>query len=162
MTSGAGRQPAAAWQVAEQQLCYAPTEGGSLLTRGPALPSYELVLNVQLDGDPAAAPAYALLPALDEAGNGPRLTIERDGSGWAMLWQGAAGAQRYPLPPSFDPRAFQHFRLRKEDGQLAVHCGATLVGKGDVTPGPTRVGLAGFAAPARFDLIRVTAIGGAV
>ncbi len=141
------------WAVRRQELVFAgPGEG--LLRRGPARRAYELVVNARLRDE---AGAYGIAPAIAADGGGPLLTIRRDADRWLLRAQEGDNSAEFPLPPEFEPTAYQQFRLRKQDGRLDVHWEARHLATLMVGKGPTEVGLYGRGGVA-FDMARLTAL----
>ena len=130
--------------------------GETLLTKGPLLEAYILVANGRFIGDGAASGSYGFAPVHDGTASGPILTIEQDGSGWALVAQGTG--ERFGLPATLDPFQAQQFRFRKEGGQLAILCNAEPLGALAVTDQPSRPALVVRGATVAFDMVRVTAL----
>ena len=148
------------WRIRDQQLWHLATEGHSRLSRGPLPSAYELVVNARL-ASAGGDVAYGFYPALNEDGSGPLLSVERDGERWRLVWPGRdehMTAARFPLPETFDPSVYQHFRFRKEGDQLALQWGTHVLGKVQAPSYPARVGLYAANAVVAFDQVRVTAI----
>lgn len=146
-------QPAA-WAIQQKQLTFTNPNGASLLQKGPYLAAYEMVVNARL----VSGACYGIAPTQTTRDEGPLLTIEQNGSGWAARWQVKETTQLFPLPKTFDPTVYQQFRLRKENGRLTIHWEQSEIATLPVTTEPTRIGLYGRCATATFDLVRVTAV----
>ncbi|MBK8129197.1 MAG: hypothetical protein IPK53_09860 [bacterium] len=121
-----------------------------------------MVVNARL----ISGACYGIAPAQTDpsagsgqtGGEGPLLTIVRNGSSWAARWQDNEITQLFPLPNVFDPTVYQQFRLRKENGRLTIHWEQYEIATLPVTTEPTRIGLYGRCATVAFDLVRVTAV----
>ncbi|MBW8873645.1 MAG: glycoside hydrolase family 43 protein [Acidobacteria bacterium] len=158
-------EPAAlGWEVLNDDGGDWRIEGGELvgfaetvswIARGPALESYELVVNARLiDGSPEDG--FGVAPALDLAGAGPQLLLARqEPGGWALL----AGEQNFHLPTAFDPFLYQQFRFRRAGTKAEIAWEGLPLGAVEVPAGPARIGL-GARGAAWFDAVRVTAIPG--
>ncbi|MDQ4077646.1 MAG: glycoside hydrolase family 43 protein, partial [Chloroflexota bacterium] len=133
--------PADNWHIENGQLAHHSTQEPGRLIKGCLLDVYELVVNVRLESDVGDDVAYGFYPALGEDGDGPLLAIERDQEGWAMQWHEQGTTRRFPLPREFDPFVYQQFRFRKEGGRLMLQWEEQVVGEGEVSPHPARVGL---------------------
>ncbi|HEX3557117.1 MAG TPA: glycoside hydrolase family 43 protein [Thermoanaerobaculia bacterium] len=145
------------WRIEEGELVgfSEMTSTVSWIARGPALESYELVVNARLiDGSPEDG--FGIAPALDSAGTGPRLLLARQApGGWALL----AGEQIFHLSTAFDPFIYQQFRFRRAGTKVEIAWEGLPLGAVEVPPGPARIGL-GARGAAWFDAVRVTAIPG--
>jgi hypothetical protein len=151
------------WQVCEGQLQNIPSgEARSLVTKGPLLESYELVVNARLDADISDGDAgYGFCTAYAEDGGGPALVLRRAGAGWALQLRGdGVRAGDFPLPASFDPFIHQHFRFIKLGGRLLIKLENESLGVVEVPEGASRVGLSAGGVKVSFDLVRVTMIKG--
>ncbi|HYX22674.1 MAG TPA: glycoside hydrolase family 43 protein [Thermoanaerobaculia bacterium] len=126
----------------------------SWIARGPALESYELVVNARLvDG---SEDGFGIAPALDSGGAGPRLLLARQKPGdWALC----AGEKILPLPAAFDPFQYQQLRCRRDGTKVEIAWEGLHLGAVEVPPGPARIGL-GARGAAWFDAVRVTATPG--
>ena len=131
----------------------------AVITKGPLLDAYELVVNARLL---ETAGGYGFYPALSASAPGPLLALERAGQGWALVRRDANLPTSFSLPDAFDPATHQHFRFRQQtDGRLTVHLEAHLLADLSLPPVPTRVGLAVTHGTAAFEMVRVTALAGA-
>jgi hypothetical protein len=86
---------------------------------------------------------------------GPLLAVERGAEHWEAVWRGDGSQVRAPLPDSFDPSAYQQWRLTRRGGRVAVAWEEHDVGVFDVLPGPAALGLAA-SGPAAFEMVRAT------
>lgn len=157
----------AAWRLADNLLRYSDeAEGrGAVIHRGPLLAAYELVVNVQLEGErQRGAGCYGFYPAYGAGGHDARITVERDGAeGWALVVRRSvnndAKVAEWPLPESFDPFRMQQFRFRKQKGRLSIQWEALPLGEIPTTTAEaTGVGLYAHRASVAFDMVRVTAL----
>src|SRR5581483_1915840 len=147
------------WRVDEDQLWYAGPHGeSSILTKGILPDEYELVVSARLMCEAGPGEGYGFLPALNEAGYSPLLTVERHEKGWAVCCDTRPDRQVFPLPVGFDPFEYQQFRFRRERGALVIQHEARTLGEIDATGEPRKVGLYGYRVIAAFDQVRVTAI----
>lgn len=127
-----------------------PAEAFVRIARGPELSSYELAVNVRVEGEGAAR----IRPAL--AGDaGPEIVLERGEGGGGLGVNGS----RMPLPDGFDPAVDQQLRFLKRGGEVAISWEGRPLGCVAVTAGPARIGLGASGAGASFEMVRVTARG---
>jgi hypothetical protein len=133
------------------------------VSRGPAFESYELAVNVRLEGEASAR----IYPALaGEAGGieptdptepfDPEIALDREG----FQLTDAQGTRRLPLPAGcdpFDPMVDQQLRFVKQDGLIEISWEGRPLGTVSAPPGPTRIGLGAAAGVASFEMVRVTA-----
>ncbi len=154
----ANSAPAASrWAIAEQTLQHPATTEPSIVTRGPALLSYEAVLNLRLlDAD--AMTGYAFYGAWTAATPGPRLELQRASAGWALAVADGATTARWPLPAAFDPALAQQFRLRKIGGEVWVAWEAEQLGVLTVAATPAQIAVQAGAGGVAIDLARATAL----
>jgi hypothetical protein len=146
----------AAWQVAAGAL--RGSAGNSAILKPVAFEACDMVINARA-GDAAPGAAYGIYPAAHPGRLGALLSIEPGAGGrWDALWHGddAAHSRRVPLPASFDPRAYQQWRLRRQGGRVAVAWEQHEVGVFEVPSGPAGLALAAFG-QAMFEMVRVTA-----
>ncbi|MFL6230787.1 MAG: glycoside hydrolase family 43 protein [Pyrinomonadaceae bacterium] len=139
-----------------------PSEG---VSRGGlvAHESFELILNVRLEGEDAGGDAvreYSLSPGVASAEGQPlSFVLERgEGGSWALSYVGDGSEQTFALPLGFAPREFQQFRFRRERGRLIVQVGAAFVCEVSAAFGGGSVSVAAGASPVLLDLARLTAI----
>ena len=146
------------WQVEEQQLWQQDARARhAVISKGPLLSSYELVINARLGSVAASEGCYGFFPALGEPEQGPLLTMTRRDAGWELVSGGPAGVHSFPLPPSFEPTVYQQFRFRKQGGRLTILWEAEMLGEVECPAEATRVGLYAHGAAAAFEMVRVTA-----
>lgn len=147
------------WFVRDQQLFGdAQHQSHALITKGPPFDCYEMVAAVRLVGEIEADGYFGFYPALNLLGNGSLLVaVERFGEDW-VLKLNRQDPVLFRFPTSFNAQTFQHFRFRKERGELFIQWEAELIGSVPCHPGPARVGLGAQHARAAFDAVRVTAI----
>jgi GH43 family beta-xylosidase len=147
------------WQIADGRLWINNIkERGASVFKGPALESYELVVNARLDLQGDSDGCYGFYPAAGPIDPGPLLKIESGSSGWCISTEGPSDLPRFPLPPDFDPFTYQQFRVRNDGGLVTVWCESALLGSLRIPKSPARVGLYARNAVAGFDLVRVTKI----
>jgi len=148
-----------AWKIKDHELTFdaGPGERG-IITKGPLLESYELVVNARLthllDGDGC----YGIYPALDSEGNGALLSLHRNESHWVLCWCEPAESRTFALPAAFDPFINQQFRFRKQDGRLVIRLESEVLGEVAVPADATRIGLHAEGAGVAFEMARVTAV----
>ncbi len=148
------------WRTRERQLVYEAAETAEgRITKGPPLESYELIVNARLrptvDGSRGT---YGFFPALTDDDGGLLLYLDTDAGGWRLRTRGGSEDVSLPLPASFDPFVFQHFRFLKRAGRLWVRWENELLGSLTVAQEATRVGLYAYHEGASFDFVRVTMI----
>lgn len=148
----------AGWQVSDAQLWRAAGEP-ALAAKGPALPSYELLVNARML-DPAAPIGYGIYPAYRPERLGPLIQLERAAGGWALVCHAPEPAARFALP-GFEPGEWQQLRFRKRGDRLAISLAGEPLGELPAPTGPAQVALQAGPAGAAFDLVRVTQLGGA-
>ncbi|HXG64535.1 MAG TPA: glycoside hydrolase family 43 protein, partial [Blastocatellia bacterium] len=103
------------WRVSDQHLWHVNPEGQhAIITKGPPLSEYEMVVNAKFGSLPLEDGCYGFLPAMSAAGSGPLLTVERDEAGWLMRCCEGAEAHAFRLPDEFDPFNHYQFRFRKQ------------------------------------------------
>lgn len=153
------------WHLQDGLLLFGEPEGGDqVITRGPLLESYELVVNVRLEVEGSrGVGSYGFYPAHGVNDNGALMTVERDGATerWALIVHGDADASSeisWSLPASFDPFAMQQFRFRKQNGRIAVWWEVMPLGEINVAKGATGLGLYAHHASVAIDMVRVTAL----
>lgn len=150
------------WYLKDDQLCCAANTSKALITRGPAMESYEMVVNAKLFTETATGGCYGFYPALRVGVSGmepgPLVTVERSGKGWAVFLRASGDTRRFSLPENFDPGIHQQFRFRKRHRHLALHWEAEALGAADAPEGPTQPGLSADRAAAAFDMVRITAL----
>jgi GH43 family beta-xylosidase len=135
------------WRIEDAELA-GFSETVSWIARGPALASYELVVNVRHNAGVA--------PALGDGDTGPRLFLERrEESDWVLIASGSE--QFFPFPATFDPLQYQQLRFRKRGGTVEISWEGHPLGAVAVSKGAARIGL-GARGAAWFDSVRVTAI----
>jgi GH43 family beta-xylosidase len=122
----------------------------SWIARGPALASYELVVNVRHGA--------GIAPALGDRDTGPRLLLEqREENDWGLMESGSS--RFFPFPATFDPLQYQQLRFRKRGGTVEISWEGHPLGIVAVPEGKTRIGLGlGARGVASFEAVRVTAI----
>jgi GH43 family beta-xylosidase len=148
---GGGWQPAdAGWRVENGRLL--SPAAASTLRRGPALGSYELVVNARMEEDGAVG--WVIHPATEEPGDGPGVALRRLGEGWGLR----TGEQVMPLPSGFDPFVDQQFRFRKNEDRVEIAWEGHALGALEVSTGPGGTGLGTAGARVSFEAVRVTAI----
>jgi arabinan endo-1,5-alpha-L-arabinosidase len=149
-----------AWRISEARLVYEDVErGDGIITKGPLLTDYEMVVNARLGSHTDRAGRYGFYPASGLIENGPLFTVERSERGYDLVCREGSASMSFALPEGFDPLIDQQFRFRKQDGRLAVQWEAHLLGEVDATRDPTRIGLYAHKSAVAFDIVRVTAIG---
>jgi hypothetical protein len=146
------------WHLLDQQLWCTSTASKSLITKGPALESYEMVVNAKLCDDKADGGGYGFYPAMGAENPGPLITVERTGEGWAVVLNESVVKRTFPLPEEFDPSTYQQFRFRKRQGRLTLQWEASVLGEAEASITATQVGLYVDRAVAAFDMVRVTNI----
>jgi hypothetical protein len=142
-----------AWQVREGRLRQTGVEGaGALAVKGPPLERCEWVVNVRLEawegaGAAGGPGAYGFYPAYADDDPGPLFTLERRppggqaDSGWQLRVQTASQPpQALALPARFDPFVDQHFRFRREGGEVSAAWRGETLGS---VPAPARPGQVG-------------------
>ncbi|HEX4950307.1 MAG TPA: glycoside hydrolase family 43 protein [Blastocatellia bacterium] len=117
---------------------------------------YELVINVRLLSSNQPSDCYGFLPALDETGAGPLLTVEPAETGWYLRCMENGMRNEFALAPNFDPFQFQQFRLRKQGLRLTLQHEASELGSITVPPQSKHVGLYAHGAAVAFDLVRIS------
>jgi len=146
------------WLVIDQCLSCQPQSGHeAVLTKGPLLDSYEMVVSAKLDGDSATG-YYGFFPAVGESGLGRAVRIRLRASRWELECGEPGNAAVFCLAEDFDPWGYQQFRMRKERGVLTIQHEAVTIGEIVAPECKTRVGLCVGGVPASFDSARVTAI----
>ncbi|HJR06488.1 MAG TPA: glycoside hydrolase family 43 protein [Pyrinomonadaceae bacterium] len=156
------------WRLEDGLLRFDDAEGSNrIITRGPLLEAYELVVNVRLEQEHLRGTGcYGFYPAYSDGGaseHDPLFTVERDGgegsSRWALVIRSLKNtsiAESWPLPDAFDPFTMQQFRFRKQGGRLSIQCEATPLGEINTTREATGVGLYAHRATVAYDMVRVT------
>ncbi|MCU0495394.1 MAG: glycoside hydrolase family 43 protein, partial [Chloroflexaceae bacterium] len=145
----------AGWHVAAGELQGESPHGEALLTRGPAVEDYELVVSARLAGDGGS---YGIAPALQPDGSGPRLRLAPHAGGWALHGRSGSDEGVFPLPPAFNPQLHQHFRFHKHGTQLTLAWENQMLGQFTVSAGPAYVGLLVANGAAAFDMVRVAVV----
>lgn len=146
------------WHLQDQQLWCTNSASKSSVTRGPALESYEMVVNAKLYDDKTAEGCYGFYPAMGAENSGPLINAERTGEGWSLVLHEPSSKRTFPLPGDFDPGTYQQFRFRKWQGRLTLQWEAIMLGEAEVAVTATQVGLYVDRAVAAFDMVRVTSI----
>jgi GH43 family beta-xylosidase len=147
------------WYLEDQQLWCAGTESKSFITRGPRLEAYEMTVNAKLRDEAAAAGVgYGFYPASVAEDLGPLVTVERTGEGWSLVLSDPSGRRAFPLPETFDVRAYQQFRFRKRQGRLTIQWESSVLCETEATTAASEIGLYVDRAVAAFDMVRVTAL----
>lgn len=149
-----GWQGRAGWRVADGALqAVRPT--GPLL-KGPLPAAYEIAVSARLAD--ALAAAYGFRPAARPGDLGPLVTVERAGTGWAVVVR--AGGEETPLalPDAFDAASFQQLRAVIADGACSLSWEGRALGSFRTAPGASQIGLHADGA-AEFDMVRVTELG---
>lgn len=148
----------AGWQISDGVLQQQLPQPHALISRGPPLAAYELLINARLDSLDTPDARYGFYPALTATEPGPLLTVERSAAGWALCWRGPGGSGAFALPASFDPTNFQQFRLRKQAAQLTIQWEAQVLGSIAAPSAASAVGLYAHMAIASFEMVRTTAL----
>lgn len=147
---GEAWQPAAGWRVEGGRLI--SPAAASTLWRGPALDSYELVVNARMEED--GTTGWVIHPAVEEGGGGPRVVLRRLGEGWGLC----IGEKILRLPSDFDPFVDQQFRFRKNEARTEIAWEGYALGALEVSTGPGSIGLGTAGARVSFEAVRVTAL----
>jgi hypothetical protein len=157
------------WHVQDDLLRFDDREGrpNAAIVKGTLLESYELVVNVRLEPEPAPGngcygfyPAYVVGAAEQEQ----LITVEREGGAegeCALVLRSLrddSNRESWPLPASFDPSVMQQFRFRKQGGRLAIWWEAAPLGEISTTTEATAIGLYAQRARVACDMVRVTAL----
>jgi GH43 family beta-xylosidase len=129
-----------------------PTEPFVQIARGPELSSYELAVNVRVEGKGAAR----IRPAL-AGGEGPEIVLERGEGGWGLDVTGAPES-RMPLPDGFDPTVDQQLRFLKRGGEVEISWEGRPLGRVAAPEGPARIGLGASGDGVSFERVRLTAV----
>lgn len=146
------------WELRDQQLWQASVQEHALIVKEAPLAAYTLVVNARLAGEQSIGGCYGFYPAMRPDDRGPLLTVERHGTGWALICRAPAEMRALPLPDGFDPTSYQQFRFRKQAGRLMIAWEAHFLGELEVHAQPAYVGLYADRAVVAFDMVRVTAI----
>lgn len=142
------------WHLNDQQLMNVPSHAPQIISKGPLLDDYELVVNVRLAARLITQGSYGFYPACRPGDSGPLLKLEQTESGWQLQ----CDSQNFPLPSQFDPSVYQQFRFRKHNGQLSLQWENHRLGVVGVDAAPARIGLVAHQAVVVFDMVRVTAL----
>ena len=148
------------WQIQSNLLTKITTGGETeteIISKGPALQAYELVVNAAIDN---LADRFTIYPlyTVNEAGLSFRLeSVDPENTHWKLVCSNPA-VDLLPLPAEFNPLHQQQFRFRKQVGYMQVFWENHKLGELTIAPaGPTTVGLAGSKG-VKIDLVRVTAL----
>jgi hypothetical protein len=133
--------------------------GPAWTSKGPDFLSYELVLNVRLEGVRLEGVrlegegAYTFAPALVN-GEGPWLVLEKREGAWILETAG----QNFPFPAGFDPHRDQQLRVRKAGGEATIAWENVPLGVLAVPSGPSRPGWGAQRGAASFEAVRLIVI----
>jgi len=147
------------WRVEEGRLRQRAPGASSVLIKGPAFESYELVVNARLDRDAGLHRGWEILPAVAEEDPGPRIALERrdpSEGGWVLTARRGRDYRTFSLPAGFDPFVDQQFRFRKEGGNVEIAWEGLDLGVLDAPAGPARVGVGSRRAAVSFEAVRCT------
>jgi hypothetical protein len=148
------------WQIYEQALQGKAGQPPQIVSKGPLLAGYELVVNARLGEMAAADGGYGIYPAWrSETQPGPLFQLEQTHNGWALRGQNGANDKIFFLPPQFDPLIYQQFRFYKRQTQLALFWETLELGQIAVPDEAARVALGVTQGSASFDMVRVTELG---
>lgn len=158
------------WSVEAKQLrCAVKDDETALVLKDAPSESYELVVNVRLEGETVdgSRARYGFYPAFVAHGRGLLLGIRRAVDGGWMLEAVRDGVVErvFQLPDSFDPFVYQQFRLTRQGEELRVQwegieLGTLASAVAEETDGCARVGLFVERASAAFDMVRLTSLEG--
>ncbi|MDB5034710.1 MAG: hypothetical protein JWQ98_1951 [Chlorobi bacterium] len=148
------------WRIGERALLFSGEDG--VIARKLPAESYELVVNVRLAR--RAGSRYGFIPAMNDAGEGATIMLESVERGWMARLRDPVTTRSFHFPAGFDPYIYQQFRFRCQGGLWGAYWGAywgeELIGMMEMPGAPERVGLLAMGDVA-FDMVRVTALGGA-
>ena len=147
----------ARWSVVDQELRCNGEDGFSMITKGPQLNSYEMIVNARLINVSADC-SYGFYPAFRPDNPGPLVTVERESEKWMLKVQSQMISEFFPLPGNFDATIHQQFRFRKEIGRIQIQHEATLLGEIEGVTEPTQIGLYTLGGETAFDMVRVTCL----
>jgi GH43 family beta-xylosidase len=149
---GNGGWEGGAARVEKGRLWLDPAGAILQVSRGPAFESYELAVNVRLEGEASAR----IYPALTGRRIEPEIALDREG----FQLTDAQGTRRLPFPAGgdpFDPMVDQQLRFVKQGGLIEISWEGRALGTLSSPPGPSRTGL-GASGAASFEMVRVTAL----
>ncbi len=148
------------WQIGAKQLQSRGQPTQAVITKGPLLENYWLVVNARLQETTASGGCYGVYPAyIAENERGPLFTVEQQVSEWVVVARAVDTSHTFTLPKDFNPSRYQQFRFRKYNNQLTVQWEAQELGQISVPPGPSCIGLYAHHAVVGFEMVRVTEIG---
>lgn len=148
------------WQVHEKTLWGKAGQQPQIVSKGPFLTAYELVVNARLAELAAPGGGYGIYPAWrSETQPGPLWQLEQTHHGWALRCQDGANNQLFFLPPQFEPLIYQQFRFYKQQTQLSLFWESLELGQIAVPDETTCVALWVKQGSAGFDMVRVTELG---
>jgi hypothetical protein len=154
------------WRLTGRALAGETGEGEAEIAKGPLFVDYELVVNLRLL--PRSAGGWGLHPVRTGSSSGPLLALVPSGPGWALAVRdslkpgersepGEREERLLPFPAGFDPTVHQQLRCKKTQGCLAIAWEGHSLGEIEVSPEPSRPGLALRRAAVEVDAVRVTA-----
>jgi GH43 family beta-xylosidase len=147
------------WYIEDNQLwCVNIEEREATISKGPALESYEMVVNAKLQGDEQAGGTYGFLPALGAVDGGPVIKLALVDHRWALLSEWKIKREVFALPATFNPHVYQQFRFRKCNDRLTLQWDTEILGEVAAPGEATQVGLTVKQAVAAFDMVRVTSV----
>ena len=147
------------WYIFAKQLQSRGQPTPTVITKGPLLQNYWLVVNVCLKQTTAPGGSYGFYPAYrSENEPGPLCTIEQQAAKWVLVVKAQDTRYSFELPEKFDPMQYQQFRCLKYNNSLAIEWEGQPIGQTSVTTAPSQIGLYVHQVVAGFDMVRITQV----